>query len=145
SKDGQDALVHHRNAIEHWDVKTLTLQRTLQQPEENLWLNNLMITRDKKWLGLYARNVNYQNQPGDMVIWDYQTKKIVRTIPLQESPRYTKFAPDSTYIVAGSEKGTIWIWELTCPESHPQFVLQGHTKPFVSIPIHADRPLALTT
>jgi len=145
SSDDKDILVQHRSAIEHWDVKTLTLQRTFPQPEENLWLNDLVISKDNQWLGLYARNVNYQNQPGDLVIWDYQAKMIIRTIPLQESPRYTKFTPDGKYIMAGSEQGTIWIWEMSCPEPQPKYTLKGHTKPFVTVQFHPDRALVITT
>ncbi len=133
SWDGAQALVSRNGQVELWELPGLTKKESLASPKENLWLSQLLMTPEGRLLGVYGRNVNYSGQPGDAVIWDFRAQKMIRTVKLSISPRYLQLSADGKHLAAGSENGTIWIWETTCTDEHPKYTLEGHSKPFTRI------------
>jgi hypothetical protein len=136
NKQATQLIVLTTSGVDLWDVASLTKLESLKSPQESLWLSDLVYTPDGRLLGLYGRNVNYSKQPGEVVVWDYRQQKFIREVKLTESPRYLWLSPDNKHLVAGSEQGVIWIWEMPCTDEKPRYTLNGHSKHFTSLSFH---------
>ena len=142
--DSKHFLVVNRGEVQYWNLETLQQEEvlpSLDRHSENHILSQLHITPDGTLLGLYARHFNYENKPGDMVVWDFRQRKIVREIKLPDAPRHTGWSSDGNYLFQFAELGELRLWKCSSTGSEPDIQLSGLTKPGHLVKVHPTLPL----
>ncbi len=143
---GKHLLVRHQGGVEQRDLNHLDSITKLPEPvDATVYLQELYFSKPGKPRALYIRNYNYKDEPGELLIWDFESQQFIRQIKISDSPRFSGMTRDHEYLIHSDKSGTISLWKADCTAHNPDFVLQGHTKPFHYVALDLNKKLIITT
>ena len=135
------------NTIKVWDVKTGVLQQTIQS--EITELRSLVCSSDEGLLIVFCsgkfNNYSLDVFPAKIELCDIRYGRILQTLHLGEDDvRVIALSPDGKFLAAGSEDGTINLWNLTSKRLHSPRVIGKHVGSFLSLAFSPDGKLLIS-
>lgn len=143
---GKHLLVRHQGGVEQRDTNHLDrITKLLEPVDATVYLQELYFSKSGNPRALYIRNFNFKDEPGELLIWDFESQQFIRSVKISDSPRFSGMTRDHEYLIHSDKSGTISLWKADCTEHKPDFVLKGHTKPFHYVAIDLNKKLIVTT